>query len=38
LDTMTGNTERYMDMPDVYVITDLRILPQLIINSDIIPL
>ena len=27
LDTMTGNTERYMDMPDVYVITDLRIVP-----------
>jgi hypothetical protein len=38
LDIMTGNTERYMYMPDVYVITDLRILPQLIINSDIIPL
>jgi hypothetical protein len=28
LDTMTGNTERYMDIPDAYVITDLRILPQ----------
>lgn len=27
LDTMTGNTERYMDMPDAYVITDLRIVP-----------
>lgn len=27
LDTMTGNTERYMDIPDVYVITDLRIVP-----------
>lgn len=27
LDTMTGNIERYMDMPEAYVITDLRIVP-----------
>jgi hypothetical protein len=27
LDTMTGNIERYMNIPDAYVITDLRIVP-----------